>query len=105
MRNKIFISDIEYVIRNGMTYIPIGKDSVSDAIITVRFLSINKEGIRVYIPVIDDIHPDRTMTMLREWTMEYLVDYINVLLDGRNKGLLLNEIQEKALNIIEEYIL
>lgn len=55
MRTKIFISDIEYAIRNGMTYIPIRKDSVSEAIITARFLLITKNGIRIYIPVIDDV--------------------------------------------------
>lgn len=43
MRTKIFISDIEYAIRNGMTYIPIRKDSASDAIITARFFINNKK--------------------------------------------------------------
>ena len=105
MKNKVLISDIECAIRNGVTYIPIREDTVSDAIVTVRFLLINKDGIRVYIPVIDDIHPDKTIVILREWNMEYLVDYINVLLDRRSKGLLLNAIQQQALGIIEEYIL
>lgn len=105
MKNKVLISDIEYAIRNGMTYIPIRVDTVSDGIVAVRFLLINKDGIRVYIPVIDDIHADKTIVMLREWNMESVVDYINVLLDGRSKGLLLNAIQQQALGIIEEYIL
>lgn len=105
MRTKIFISDIEYAIRNGMTYIPIRKDSVSEAIITARFLLITKNGIRIYIPVIDDVFPDETKVLLREWNMEHLVDYINNLLSGRSKGLVLDEVQEKALDIIEEYIL
>lgn len=105
MRNKIFISDIEYAIRNGMTYIPIRKDSVSEAIITVRFLLITKNGIRIYIPVIEDVFPDETKVLLREWNMESLVDYINNLLGGRSKGLVLDEVQEKTLDIIEEYIL
>ena len=43
--------------------------------------------------------------LLREWNMEPLVDYINNLLSGRSKGLVLDEVQEKALDIIEEYIL
>lgn len=105
MRTKIFISDIEYAIRNGMTYIPIRKDTMSDAIITVRFLLTNKDGIQVYTPVIDDVHPDKTMVMLREWNMESVVNYINALLNGRNEELKLNAIQEQALDIIEEYIL
>ena len=105
MKNEIFISDIEYAIRNGMTYIPIRKDSVSEAIIIARFLLIKTDGIRIYIPVIDDVFPDRTKVLLREWNMESLVDYVNNLLDGRSKGLVLNEVQETALNIIEKYIL
>lgn len=105
MKNEIFISDIEYAIRNGMTYIPIRKDSVSEAIIIARFLLIKTDGIRIYIPVIDDVFPDGTKVLLREWNMESLVDYINSLLGGRSKGLVLNEVQEKALDIIEKYIL
>lgn len=105
MKNEIFISDIEYAIRNGMTYIPIRKDSVSEAIIIARFLLIKTDGIRIYIPVIDDVFPDGTKVLLREWNMESLVDYVNNLLDGRSKGLVLNEVQETALNIIEKYIL
>lgn len=104
MRAKIFVSDIEYAIRNGMTYIPLRKDSVSDAIITVRFLSMTKDGIHVYVPVIDDIHPNGTITLLREWNMGSLVNFINGLLEKRSKGLLLNYLEENAINIIDEYM-
>lgn len=103
-RTKIFVSDIEYAIRNGMTYIPIRKDSVSDAIITVRFLSMTKDGIHIYVPVIDDIHSKGEIVLLREWNMSSLVDFINELLEKRSKGLLLNYLEEKVIDIVDEYM-
>lgn len=65
---------------------------------------MTKDGIHVYVPVIDDIHSKGEIVLLREWNMSSLVDFINELLEKRSKGLLLNYLEEKVIDIVDEYM-